>query len=957
MNLQHFGVQLIWAMGQVTLVLALGLVLYFAAARRGPAMRSLFAAGTLAVSLVMTLLAMTPWPRWHNVSLVAATTMPQADESVNDDRRDETDAQAADGEVSDSASLDPADTAAQPRRRATELESPTRAAMSAFWQSLNDNLATPAAANDVARSTWQWPGVLAVVFLAGITFGIIRIGVGLWAVARYRRGARPIDDPQLLAELAELQTALGCRDVMLCESTTIGTPATIGWRRPLVLLPADWRDWNETDRRAVIAHELAHVSRGDYLSGVVARLTTALHFYHPLAHWLARRMRFEQELAADACGVACSGGKESYVVALARMALYQDNRVLAWAARPFLPSRSTFLRRIEMLRNTSQLAHAPYAPVTRRLLLAGLAAVAIVIAGLRGPIVSSNSVAEAQQAGGGAAAEKIDLAGVPYDTVVYAAIRPAAILARDAKLRETIGMMEQQIKLRENAGISLGDVEEFRLMVINAGVVGSDFHAQPIIRLRAAKAEALKSLTEKWMEVEETTHGGQKYFRPREKNVRSGDSVSYFAIDERTLVFSPAEEALKLYINTSKGDDAPPWAAEFKRIEGGDAALAVDMRFFAKLLEKEFSANRGGADAAMAVAFAPLWRNTNAVVAGARAEETLKAEVHAVCKSEQAAEEVAATVTAVRVLAQNMLPIARQQVGKSQSPDIGKFETALLEQAEKFLAQVKPTREGKVVSLKIEGTEAFGPLVAGLLLPAVAQARDAAQRAQSTNNLKQIALAMHNYHDVHKHFPPAAVLGPDGKTPHSWRVAILPYLEQQELYNQYKFNEAWDSESNSKLLAKMPAVYRHPSTPGIAGNQQSSSYYALTGKGAIFNSEPSKTGTGFAKITDGTSNTVLIVEAKRDIPWTKPEDIPFDPEKELPKLGGYAPQGFSAAAADGSVRFISHGIDQRIFKLLVTMGDGQPVDWDQGGPGGRPGAGRPGLPGRVPTPQEALRRQ
>ena len=254
---------------------------------------------------------------------------------------------------------------------------------------------TPAAASDIAAST------LAVASGAG------RRVSGRDVVRHHSHRCRSVGSGAVSAAVhGQLTTRscspswrsckrrIGCRrDVTLCESTTIGTPATIGWRRPLVLLPADWREWNATDRRAVIAHELAHVARGDYLSGVVARLTTALHFYHPLAHWLARRMRFEQELAADACGVACSGGKESYVVALARMALYQDNRALAWAARPFLPSRSTFLRRIEMLRNTySELQTRPFAPATRRLLLAGLAAVAFVIAGLRGPMHSSDNV-------------------------------------------------------------------------------------------------------------------------------------------------------------------------------------------------------------------------------------------------------------------------------------------------------------------------------------------------------------------------------------------------------------------------------------------------------------------------------------------------------------------------------------------------------------------------------------
>jgi hypothetical protein len=421
--------------------------------------------------------------------------------------------------------------------------------------------------------------------------------------------------------------------------------------------------------------------------------------------------------------------------------------------------------------------------------------------------------------------------------------------------------------------------------------------------------------------------------------------------DEHTLVFSPREQALKAYIDAVKGGgNAPRWAAEFARVAGSDAAMAVDMRFFGRLLDKEFPPQRGGANAAMAVAMGPLWRNTNTIVAGARVDGTLKAEAFAICKSEQGAEELAATVTAARVLAQNMLPHARAQLGRAQAPEIGKFETEMLDLAEKFLAQIKPTTDGNVVSVKVEGAEAFGPMMAGLLLPAVAKARDAAQRAQSTNNLKQIALAMHNYHDVHKRLPPAVLVGSDGKTKHSWRVALLPYLEQQNLYNQYRFDEPWDSENNQKLLAQMPAVYRHPTVPGIAGNRQSSSYYVLTGKGGIFNDEPAKSGTAFHEIPDGTSNTLFVVEAKRDIPWTKPEDISVDMEGQLPKLGGYARDGFAAAIADGSVRFLPQAIDPQILKAMFTAAGGEVVgreEWD---------APARQLPSRrTTTPREALR--
>ena len=91
--------------------------------------------------------------------------------------------------------------------------------------------------------------------------------------------------------------------------------------------------------------------RGDFLTGLIAQISVALHFYHPLAHWLAKRLRLEQELAADAWGAALSGGSPTYLVTLAQMALRREDRSLAGPARAFLPSRGTLVTRIEMLRN------------------------------------------------------------------------------------------------------------------------------------------------------------------------------------------------------------------------------------------------------------------------------------------------------------------------------------------------------------------------------------------------------------------------------------------------------------------------------------------------------------------------------------------------------------------------------------------------------------------------------
>jgi hypothetical protein len=192
--------------------------------------------------------------------------------------------------------------------------------------------------------------------------------------------------------------------------------------------------------------------------------------------------------------------------------------------------------------------------------------------------------------------------------------------------------------------------------------------------------------------------------------------------------------------------------------------------------------------------------------------------------------------------------------------------------------------------------------------------------AVAATHLKELGVAMHAYHQTNRLFPPAVLYGPDGKTPYSWRVALLPFLDLQDLYDQYRFEEPWDGPHNRKLLPKMPAVFSCFKTPG---DSEDTSFFVLAGPGAIFDG---KNGTPFQEITDGTSSTLLLVEAKRDIPWTKPEDIPYDPDKPLPALGGHFEEGFLAAMADGSVYFIPRTIGETTLRRLITKADGQVVD-------------------------------
>ena len=224
-------------------------------------------------------------------------------------------------------------------------------------------------------------------------------------------------------------------------------------------------------------------------------------------------------------------------------------------------------------------------------------------------------------------------------------------------------------------------------------------------------------------------------------------------------------------------------------------------------------------------------------------------------------------------------------------------------------------------SLPSVSSPAVAGVAVGLLLPAVQAAREAVRRAQCSNNLKQIGLAFHNHHSVHGAFP-GNILGKDGKPLLSWRVAILPFIEQQELYNEFKLDEPWDSPHNKPLMSRMPMSFRCPSSP--LTDPSMTSYLGYEGPGALLEKGRK---VGVADVIDGTSNTLAVVESSKDVPWTKPEDLPFDPEARpaLYGAGSKHPGGFNALFADGSVRFLKSSIGLTVFKALITRAGGEVI--------------------------------
>jgi prepilin-type processing-associated H-X9-DG protein len=194
-------------------------------------------------------------------------------------------------------------------------------------------------------------------------------------------------------------------------------------------------------------------------------------------------------------------------------------------------------------------------------------------------------------------------------------------------------------------------------------------------------------------------------------------------------------------------------------------------------------------------------------------------------------------------------------------------------------------------------------------------------RRDSQDNLKQLGLAMHAYHDTFRALPPAAITDKQtGRPLLSWRVAILPYVEEMNLYQQFRLGEAWDGPNNSRLLAQMPKIYApvRGSTP-----QPHSTYYQLfTGPNTPFRSPQDRT--MLQRFMDGTSNTFLIAEAGEAVPWTKPDDIVVMPNAPLPRLGGMWRNGFNVVMADGSVRWVdTRRVSEPTLRILIDPSDGQ----------------------------------
>lgn len=769
------------------------------------------------------------------------------------------------------------------------------------------------------ETTWQpWQEHRFLwLLMGGILLGLMRLAGGLWGVRCLIQSSRPLKVAKLQETVDVLTAEMRCPlNIEIRESQQLSMAATVGWLKPVILLSSQWRTWTDEQLRSVLAHEIAHVARGDFATSLIAQTGLILHFYHPLVHWLVRQLRLEQELAADGLAAQAVGGSTVYLCSIGELALVNSREHVSWPAHAFLPTRRTFLRRIEMLRDLKLFS----GQTSRAVQIASLLAVVgmtIGVAGLRPPeAVAQNpptkpAAVPEQTAGAALAYEPAAsiVSHVPEDAFVVATVKVPDLVPFYEAARKAMNAAEDAPPIQQGEEQFVDLMKKCRSVMLVVPAFDRTTQVSEAIKADFVDSSARESAIT-------ALKRGREFQKDTWDNVPVeladppfADPLACVRLGETTVIFGTASTVRAMLKAGDSSQSSLTKSDAWKAAESGTMALAVDATKLKTLL----------ADApqypVMAV-LTPLWMQASSYTLGIGLKKEISLSLFAESPDEKSAKTLESSLTGGIALLSGLVANAQAQLPEDSS------DKKVMEILASFLATQQFERTGNTMTLKLAADQNIGDrLITEALVPSLIRARAAAQRSLQANNLKQVVLALHNYEAANGHFPPSVVIDKESGVPRSWRVEILPYIDQAQLYQEYRKNEAWDSEANKAVLAKMPATYRHPSQ---SSDSTMSSIFMPYGEGLVAGRDDEK-GLQLRDVIDGLSNTIVLVESKQDIPWTKPEDLKFDLKAEkLPSLG-FVPEGWHVAMGDGSVRFISSSIDVWLMKGLLTTSGGEVI--------------------------------
>jgi hypothetical protein len=515
-------------------------------------------------------------------------------------------------------------------------------------------------------------------------------------------------------------------------------------------------------------------------------------------------------------------------------------------------------------------------------------------------------------------AERLGLELVPRSALFVLSVRPAEIAANE-DLRELAQLADQMVPPLKESNMSVRDIRE--LMIIAYGTPPEPATLRTVVRFADGANQ------KKFTSVLESKYSMKKSGAP---GVWTDNSEQVAELDPATIVIEryatvgPTERP-------AMNNPRPRWAAPWEERKNEPVVAVIDAAPLRPMAQRLMQMRAMGGVSMQVVA--PVIDHADWAIAALELKDKLRLAGTVKCDSEESTKSVGETLEAVTVLMKNLAREQSTQPVGAPGVDMRMTQLALMARMSKVAGQILEGAEFKVdgdrvqIAMQSQLSAADLSALAKSLLPAMQEARQAAQRAQYTNNLKVLALAMHNYASAYRTLPAAQShtyrangMVQESKYPHSWRIDVLPFVEEVSLHGQYHFDEPWDSDANKKIMEKMPSVFRSPSDRDPKSTN--TSFFVLTGPDTIFDGEK---GGEFRRITDGTSMTLLIVEANRQAPWTKPEDIPYAADKPVPKLGGTMPDGFLAAFADGSVRTLPNSLDEATLRALITKAGGETI--------------------------------
>jgi len=723
------------------------------------------------------------------------------------------------------------------------------------------------------RSAFQFLGYL---LAAALGLGLLRLVVALWSVAQFRRNLRPVQDARLLEGLDIVLAATSCQiPVQLMTGPELSSPATLGVRQPCIVVPTDHADWSDEQIQGVLAHEVGHVLHRDYLWWCLAQVVMIFHFFNPLVRQLVYWLRLQQELGADAVAVQVVGSSRRYLEVLASMAVREHEQSLPLTARTFLPVQGTLASRIEMLR-AGQWTGWDRPGRGRRAIGFGLALLACGLAGLR----------LETRAGWREPGRQLSRVYIPAAVRFIAAVQPDQIIQWPPVIGWSFSAESRTLYGEPLEGFE--QVTAFRTRLADDLVMDPQGFSGLVLHCRTPE------MAERLAAHARSGRGGNQAHEWAPFQLMSNRGLSVRVLAPQVVVLTTVPEELDLC--QAAADPAlatEAWQTEWDR--QGRAAVRVALTS-AGLQDwlAPVPDNGGVGEPAPAVHLRPEWRallsslepvgetvDSVLLSVGGGTASDLQLAVVAPPEGDLRAVEhsTQGLIASLRCLLHNGAGTELSDFGADQALQLPWQEVA---NAIESWALPGPVQSGRSlvwsgeVDWRGSGWNRPGQSHPGSLLA------DSSLWEQGQNRVaaRNLARALQRFRAAQGRWPTSQERLRPQDPPHSWRVAVLPYLGMRDLYNLYHFDKPWDDPANRPVLARMPDLFS-----GV-GSAATTTQWILPTTRPGLKSVP--------KLVDGMApdGTEFQLLATRDIviPWTLPDVFTLDAElmTKLGRTGGQA---------------------------------------------------------------------